>query len=134
MAKGTIPFLHFSKSSRACSSPSLPPPPSLPTPCPPNQLTAHPANHPYIRLAITLLTTLFYFAGFIALSVFLGKLLFCRGSVCSAARADAAFAAFSWMLWTASAGLMALDMFKGVGGAKADKKMSMKEVDAGLGA
>lgn len=58
---------------------------------------------------------LFYFAGFIALATFLSKLLFCRGSVCSAARADAVFAAFSWVLWTASAVVMAMQA-RGEGG------------------
>ncbi|KUJ11025.1 uncharacterized protein LY89DRAFT_625398 [Mollisia scopiformis] len=90
-------------------------------------------SHPYIHLATSLLNTLFYFAGFIALSVFLGKLLFCRGSVCAAARADAVFAAFSWLLWTGATALLALDMFKGV---RTDReaKVAMKEQGAGVGA
>ncbi|TVY49388.1 hypothetical protein LOCC1_G000828 [Lachnellula occidentalis] len=62
---------------------------------------------------VEVLNTLFYFAGFIALAVFIGKLLFCRGSVCSAARADAVFAAFSWILWAASSVVGALKIFKG---------------------
>lgn len=80
---------------------------------------------------------LFYFAGFIALAVFLGKLLFCRGSVCAAARADAAFAAFSWLAWTVSTALVALQMFKGgFSGLKTDRqaKSAMKETPQGLGA
>ena len=76
----------------------------------------------------------FYFAGFVALAAFLGKLLFCRGSVCSAARADASFAAFSWVLWTASSAITAMDLFRGgfsLKGAKTDAqaKSAMKEVD-----
>ncbi|KAH6670041.1 marvel domain-containing protein, partial [Halenospora varia] len=71
------------------------------------------ASHPYAHLALEALNTLFYFAGFVALSVFIGKLLFCRGSVCAAARADAAFAAFSWLLWTGSSVVVALQIFKG---------------------
>ncbi|CZR54048.1 uncharacterized protein PAC_03931 [Phialocephala subalpina] len=95
-------------------------------------------SHPYGHLGLSLLNVLFYFAGFIALAVFLGKLLFCRGSVCAAARADAVFAAFSWMLWTASTALLALDMFKGgFKGMRTDKeaKVAMKEQGgAGVGA
>ncbi|PQE03146.1 MARVEL-like domain protein [Rutstroemia sp. NJR-2017a BBW] len=71
------------------------------------------ASHPYIHLAFELLNVLFYFAGFVALSVFLSKLLFCRGSVCAAARADAAFGAFSWLLWCGTTAILALEMFKG---------------------
>jgi len=71
------------------------------------------ASHPYAHFVFELLNALFYFAGFIALAVFLGKLLFCRGSVCAAARADAVFAAFGWMLWTGTTVILALEMFRG---------------------
>ncbi|KAH8593230.1 marvel domain-containing protein, partial [Bisporella sp. PMI_857] len=71
------------------------------------------AYNPYAHLAVEAVNMLFFFAGFIALAAFLGRLLFCRGSVCAAARADAVFGAFSWALWTASTALVALDMFKG---------------------
>lgn len=55
---------------------------------------------------------LFYFAGFIALSVFISKLLFCRGTVCGAARADVVFGAFEFALWGATAVFMGKDVFK----------------------
>ncbi|QSZ34530.1 hypothetical protein DSL72_006124 [Monilinia vaccinii-corymbosi] len=71
------------------------------------------ASHPYAHLAFELLNVLFYFAGFISLSVFISKLLFCRGSVCGAARADAVFGAFNWLLWMGSSTIVALEMFKG---------------------
>ncbi|KAF4621514.1 hypothetical protein G7Y89_g14559 [Cudoniella acicularis] len=71
------------------------------------------ASHPYAHLALEAMNTLFYFAGFIALAVFLGKLLFCRGSVCAAARVDAVFAAFNWLLWSGSSAIVALQIFKG---------------------
>jgi len=71
------------------------------------------AFHPYARFAFEIINTLFYFAGFIALAIFLGKLLFCRGSVCVAARADAVFAAFSWLMWMGSTTLLAMEIFKG---------------------
>ncbi|TVY21079.1 hypothetical protein LARI1_G001091 [Lachnellula arida] len=71
------------------------------------------ASHPYAHFAVEVLNTLFYFSGFIALAVFVGRLLFCRGSVCSAARADVVFAAFSWVLWAASSVIAALNIFRG---------------------
>lgn len=94
------------------------------------------ASHPFGHLAFEAMNVLFYFAGFIALSTFINKLLFCRGSVCAAARADAVFAAFSWVLWTGSTTLLALQIFKvGIGGSRADgNSKAMKEAPAGLGA
>ncbi|EMR90160.1 hypothetical protein ACHAP3_003333 [Botrytis cinerea] len=86
------------------------------------------ASHPYAHLTFELLNVLFYFAGFIALSVFISKLLFCRGSVCGAARADAVFGAFSWLLWMGSSAILALEMFKGGRGkAYPQPNMAMKE-------
>lgn len=88
------------------------------------------ASHPYISFGVEVVNVFFYFAGFVALATFLGKLLFCRGSVCAAARADAVFAAFSWLLWTATSVVLALEMFKGgVSNGKTDghAKMAMKE-------
>ncbi|EKD21005.1 uncharacterized protein L3040_004623 [Drepanopeziza brunnea f. sp. 'multigermtubi'] len=92
---------------------------------------------PIIHLAVNLLPTIFFFSGFVALTVFLGKLLFCRGSVCGAARADAAFAFFSWLLWTGSSALVGLQMFNGrFADMKTDNqaKSAMKEAPVGLGA
>ncbi|TRX97339.1 hypothetical protein FHL15_001617 [Xylaria flabelliformis] len=68
--------------------------------------------HPYAALSLEFGNALFYFAGFIALSTFMGRLLFCRGSVCSAARADVAFGIFQFLLWAASASLAARELFK----------------------
>lgn len=76
-------------------------------------LTTSTASHPYAHFAIEAVLSVFYFAGFVALSVFLSKLLFCRGSVCAAARADAVFAAFSWVLWTGTTTLLGMEIFKG---------------------
>jgi len=71
------------------------------------------ASNQYAHFGLEVLNSLFHFAGFIALAVFLSRLLFCRGSVCNAARADAVFAAFSWLIWMASTTLIALELFKG---------------------
>jgi hypothetical protein len=49
-------------------------------------------------------------AGFIALSVFLSKLIFCHGTVCMAARADAVFAVFSYAVWAASATISGIEI------------------------
>lgn len=70
-------------------------------------------THPYAHLAFEIVTTIFFFAGFVALSVFLAKLLFCRGSVCAAARASAVFGAFSFVTWAVSAAVLGFEMFKG---------------------
>ncbi|RDL38271.1 Uncharacterized protein BP5553_02611 [Venustampulla echinocandica] len=71
------------------------------------------ASHPFVHLAVEAVNTLFYFAGFIALAVFISKLVFCRGTVCGAARAASAFAGFSWLLWTGTTALVILKMMKG---------------------
>ena len=59
--------------------------------------------------------TLFFFAGFIALGHFLSILLFCRGTVCAAAQADTAFAAFLFCTWGVTVFFAARDMFKAGG-------------------
>jgi hypothetical protein len=51
-------------------------------------------------------------AGFIALSVFISNLLFCRGTVCSAAQADVAFGAIEFLLWAATSTLSVLEVVK----------------------
>ncbi|MCJ1410504.1 hypothetical protein MMC19_004589 [Ptychographa xylographoides] len=53
-------------------------------------------THKYATLAVDGLTCLFWFAGFLALAVFLKGLVLCEGGVCGAARAAAVFAAFEW--------------------------------------
>jgi hypothetical protein len=70
------------------------------------------ASHPYIHLALESLLSLFYFAGFIALSVFLSKLLFCRGSVCAAAKAAVTVSVSNWLLWSLTTIMLAWDIFK----------------------
>lgn len=53
------------------------------------------AHHKFAVLGMESLTMLFWFAGFIALAVFLSDRV-CFGHVCSAAKAAAAFGAFEW--------------------------------------
>ncbi|EFW98504.1 hypothetical protein CMQ_4356 [Grosmannia clavigera kw1407] len=68
--------------------------------------------NPYVAIACDFVNAILYFAGFIALAVFLSGLFFCRGTVCAAARADTAFAAFSWAAWIASTVLTGVDIFR----------------------
>ncbi|KAK3321062.1 membrane-associating domain-containing protein [Cercophora scortea] len=70
------------------------------------------ASNPYIALGIEFTNMIFWFSGFVALAVFLSKLLFCRGSVCAAAQADTAFAAFMFVTWSVTVGMLAKDVFK----------------------
>ncbi|KKY20000.1 hypothetical protein UCRPC4_g04323 [Phaeomoniella chlamydospora] len=58
--------------------------------------------HKFGILVAEVLAMLFWFAGFIALGVFLGNLVFCKGSVCNAARAATALGAVEWLLFAAT--------------------------------
>ncbi|KAI1844155.1 hypothetical protein JX265_002928 [Neoarthrinium moseri] len=69
--------------------------------------------HPMAFVGLELANVLFYFAGFIALSVFISKLLFCRGSVCGSARADVAFGAFEFLVWGVTSFFAVRDNLKG---------------------
>jgi hypothetical protein len=53
------------------------------------------ANHAAVITGVEGLTMVFWFAGFLALAVWLGNRV-CFGHVCSAAKAAAAFGAFAW--------------------------------------
>lgn len=56
------------------------------------------AHHKFAILTAEALTMVFWFAGFIALAVFMtGRV--CYGSVCSTAKAAIVFAAFSWYFY-----------------------------------
>jgi len=84
-----------------------------------------------VALAFEVSNVLFWFGGFIALGVFLSKLLFCRGSVCGAAQADTVFSALLFVIWGGSVALMAKDVFKsGFRKPAAPKGPSMKETMA----
>ncbi|KAI1210356.1 membrane-associating domain-containing protein [Annulohypoxylon truncatum] len=69
-------------------------------------------SHQLVAMGLEASNALFYFAGFIALSVFMSRLLFCRGSVCGAAQASIAFGAMEFLLWTASAILVGKEVSK----------------------
>jgi hypothetical protein len=78
-------------------------------------------THPYAALAVEGLNTILYFAGFIALAVYVGGLTFCTGTVCSASRADAVVAAGAFCAWIASTILTAKQMIVGGGAAARNK-------------
>ncbi|MCJ1366858.1 hypothetical protein MMC16_005988 [Acarospora aff. strigata] len=65
------------------------------------------AAHKYAILAVEALTMIFWFAGFIALAVWLGRLIICSGNACRSSRAACVFAAFEWLMF---AGTFALAM------------------------
>ncbi|KAK1772574.1 hypothetical protein QBC33DRAFT_510425 [Phialemonium atrogriseum] len=71
------------------------------------------ASHPYSALAFEFTNVIFWFAGFIAIAVFLSRLLFCRNAVCGVAQADAVISAFQFVIWGVSIFFMAKDVFKG---------------------
>lgn len=79
----------------------------------PSDKKAFPVHHPWAVLALETTNVIFYFAGFIALAVFLSKLLFCRGAVCGSARAATAFSSFEFALWAATAALTIKDAAQG---------------------
>ncbi|OTB04346.1 hypothetical protein M426DRAFT_11721 [Hypoxylon sp. CI-4A] len=70
-------------------------------------------SHQLVALGLETGNALFYFAGFIALAMFMSRLLFCRGSVCGAARASIAFGAIEFILWVASSILTGKEVAKG---------------------
>lgn len=58
--------------------------------------------HRSAALSLEFGNALFYLAGFLAPSTFIGRLLYCRGSVGSVVRADVAFGTFEFLLWATS--------------------------------
>lgn len=69
--------------------------------------------HGFALLAIEILTMLFWFAGFIALAVYTADHCpWWSKRVCGTMKAAAAFAAFEWLLWTATTVLLALKVFR----------------------
>jgi len=66
------------------------------------------AANKHAILAAEAVTMVFWFAGFVALAVFLSQLLFCRGNVCRAAQAATAFGALNWILFAATTVLAAV--------------------------
>ncbi|RMJ14129.1 hypothetical protein BHE90_009175 [Fusarium euwallaceae] len=66
----------------------------------------------YVAIGVESVNAALYFAGFIAIAIYIGSLIFCEGAVCSSGRADAVVAAGQFTTWIATTILMAKDMFK----------------------
>ncbi|KAK3680954.1 hypothetical protein LTR37_021010 [Vermiconidia calcicola] len=69
------------------------------------------AHHKFAILAVEALTTIFWFAGFVALAVFLSDRV-CYGHVCSAAKAAAVFGAFGWVCFAATTAMAVMHVLR----------------------
>ncbi|KAI9836136.1 MAG: hypothetical protein M1838_005135 [Thelocarpon superellum] len=69
----------------------------------------------FAALVTEALTTIFWFAGFIAMAVYIGQLLICNGAVCSGLRAAAAFGGLEWTLWMMTTILTAIEVPRAAG-------------------
>ncbi|PHH53712.1 hypothetical protein CFIMG_005261RA [Ceratocystis fimbriata CBS 114723] len=56
--------------------------------------------YPFISFTVEGLNAVFYFSGFTALSVFISRLSFCLGSICTTARMAAVCGGIEFVLWT----------------------------------
>ncbi|KAF2688594.1 hypothetical protein K458DRAFT_400752 [Lentithecium fluviatile CBS 122367] len=81
-------------------------------------------------LVLELVTTLYWFGGFIALAVFLNDRI-CFGTVCSVAKAGTAISALNWVAWMATLVLGVVRLFfkRGAasGGVKGEPKVEMHQ-------
>lgn len=67
---------------------------------------------PVVFLGLEAVNFWFWFGGAVALAAFLGKLLFCNGSVCASAQAADVFSFFHLILWGVTCASTALAVFK----------------------
>lgn len=88
------------------------------------------AHHKFAILGVEAVTMIFWFAGFIALAVFLSDRV-CFGSVCSAAKAADVFAAFSWVLFAVTTAMAVMHVMRTRNRAadsnKADPNINMQD-------
>lgn len=68
--------------------------------------------HPWEFLFVEFTNVVFWVGSGMSLTVFLSRLLFCRGSVCAAAQADAVFAFVSMGVWMSTFIPLALDVLR----------------------
>jgi len=85
-------------------------------------------GHKFGILAAEALTMLFWFAGFVALAVFLGNRV-CFGQVCNVAKAAVVFASLEWLIFAITTGMAALHVVRTRhgGSSRADPKMEVTE-------
>jgi len=67
----------------------------------------------FLPTVFSVVNSIFYLSGFIALSVYLSNLNYCRGSVCDAAKAANFFAVTSFSVWFAEAIILGLAIIRG---------------------
>lgn len=80
-----------------------------------------------ILMAVEALSMLFWFAGFVALAVFLTDRI-CFGTVCAIARAGAALSAFNWLSLTGTTVFNAIRLYKKGGiGSRSGPKVEMHQ-------
>ncbi|GKU03132.1 membrane-associating protein [Fusarium langsethiae] len=68
--------------------------------------------HQYAAVVVEAVNAALYFAGFIAIAVFIGSLIMCEGTVCSCARADAVVAAGQFTAWITTTAFTAKELFQ----------------------
>jgi len=86
------------------------------------------AGHKFGILAAEALTMLFWFAGFIALAVFLSNRV-CFGQVCNVAKAAVVFASFEWLVFAVTFGMATLHVVRtrGTHDSRADPQMEVTQ-------
>ncbi|PHH74369.1 hypothetical protein CDD82_4962 [Ophiocordyceps australis] len=80
----------------------------------------------YAIFTLEVLNALFFFAGFIAYSIFIGNLSMCQGIVCGASRVDTVVAAAAFCAWVASAALTGIYLLRSPPRRPDDKSMAMQ--------
>ncbi|KAF2097112.1 hypothetical protein NA57DRAFT_77367 [Rhizodiscina lignyota] len=85
-------------------------------------------GHKYGILAAEALTMLFWFAGFVALAVFLSNRV-CFGTVCNIAKAATVFASLEWLVFAITTGMATLHVVRtrGTNNTRADPQMEVTE-------
>lgn len=82
-------------------------------------------------LVLELLTTLYWFGGFIAMAVFLNDRI-CFGTVCSVAKAGTAISALNWVAWMVTLVLSVIRVFFSRGGSSAATSAPKVEMHQGI--
>ena len=69
-------------------------------------------SNPFVFIGIEFTNVVLWFSSGVSLAVFLSRLLFCRGSVCTAAQTDAVLAYVLLCVWCGTFVPLAMDFFK----------------------
>jgi hypothetical protein len=82
-------------------------------------------------LALEGLTMMYWFAGFIALAVFLSDRI-CFGTVCDVARASTAISAVNWLVWAVTFAFGVMQMVKGMKSGSVGQGVGKVEMHQGV--